>query len=134
MELTSVMHTHPSQPSDGHSKDQLHFKKVMVPANWEIEMLGTTEGTISRYARHCGGDDKLVLHGIHGDLHQEEQRRLRVIVNDMSYLHDKLTEYFPSSFGKLMIKDFMDPFEVFYDDFKQRKPCNVLLLKIRPHS
>jgi hypothetical protein len=83
--------------------------KVTVLANWETEMLGTAEGTI-----------EIMLHGKDkGDLHQDEQRRLRVIVEDMSYLHDKMTEYFPSSFGKLMIKDFVDPLQVFYDE-KQR--------------
>jgi len=40
-------------------------------------------------------------------------------MEDTSYLHDKMTEYFPSPFGKLMIKDFVDPLEVFYDE-KQR--------------
>lgn len=108
MELTSVIHTRSSRPYEGHSRDQLQFKKVMVLANWETEMLGTAEGMM-----------EVVLRGINGDLHQDEQRRLRVIVEDMSYLHDKLTEYFPSSFGELMIKDFVDPLEVFYDE-KQR--------------
>jgi hypothetical protein len=83
--------------------------KVTVLANWETEMLGTSEGTI-----------EIVLHGTEkGDLHQDEQRRLRVILDDMSYLHDKMTEYFPSSFSKVTIKDFVDPLEVFYDE-KQR--------------
>jgi hypothetical protein len=78
--------------------------KVTVLANWETEMLGTSQGTI-----------EILLHGTDkGDLHQDEQRRLRVIMDDMSYLHDKMTEYFPSSFAKLMIKDFVDPLQVFY--------------------
>ncbi len=43
-------------------------------------------------------------------------KRLRVIVEDINAIHDKMTEYFPSSFATRMIKDFVDPLEVYYAD------------------
>jgi Glycosyltransferase family 10 (fucosyltransferase) C-term len=42
-------------------------------------------------------------------------RRLRVIVEDANPLHDKLTEFYPSTFGRHMMHDFIDPLEFYYD-------------------
>ena len=79
--------------------------KVTILANWETVMTSTKEGTI-----------EIVLHsGQEGNLQEDETRRIRVIVEDVSVINDKLTEYFPSSFAKLMIHDFVDPLELFYN-------------------
>eukprot|EP00523_Entomoneis_sp_CCMP467_P011511 CAMPEP_0168717586 /NCGR_PEP_ID=MMETSP0724-20121128/76_1 /TAXON_ID=265536 /ORGANISM="Amphiprora sp., Strain CCMP467" /LENGTH=937 /DNA_ID=CAMNT_0008764067 /DNA_START=12 /DNA_END=2825 /DNA_ORIENTATION=+ len=43
-----------------------------------------------------------------------DELKLRIIVEDASVLHDKLTEYHPSSYGKMAMKDFIDPIEMFY--------------------
>lgn len=76
--------------------------KVTVLANWETKIASPEEGII-----------QLNVHGISSD---DEVRRIRVIGEDMSELHDKMTEYFPSSFGKMMIFDFVEPLEMYYID------------------
>lgn len=40
--------------------------------------------------------------------------QIRIFTEDFNVLHDKLTEYYPSSFGKMAMKDFIDPLELFY--------------------
>ena len=62
---------------------------------------------------HCG----LAKAGVQEDGEGPDQdllRRIRVITEDMNSLHDKLTEFFPSPFGKMMTQDFVDPLEMFY--------------------
>ena len=76
--------------------------KVTVLANWQTKIASPEEGVI-----------QLNVDGISSD---DEVRRIRVIGEDMSELHDKMTEYFPSSFGKMMIFDFVEPLEMFYVD------------------
>jgi hypothetical protein len=77
--------------------------KVTVLANWETKMRSPHPGAIDVIITK---KDETVLPG--------ENRRLRVIVEDMNPLHDKVTEFFPSSFGQRMTKDFIDPLEYFY--------------------
>ena len=43
-------------------------------------------------------------------------KRIRVISEDVDVKNDKMTEFFPSSFCKKMIKDFVDPLELFVAD------------------
>ena len=43
-------------------------------------------------------------------------RRVRVIIEEMSKVHDKMTEFYPSSYCKRMTKDFMDPIGVYFVD------------------
>ena len=45
----------------------------------------------------------------------DEPKRIRVILEDVNPLHDKMTEFYPSSFGKLVMHDFIDPLELYYD-------------------
>ena len=79
--------------------------KVTVIANWETEVVSTKEGVI----------EVVVGSGSDASLQEDEIRRIRVIVEDTSFIHDKVTEYYPSSYGKLMIQDAVDPLELFYD-------------------
>mmetsp|Transcript_26373 Transcript_26373/g.57782 ORF Transcript_26373/g.57782 Transcript_26373/m.57782 type:complete len:835 (+) Transcript_26373:192-2696(+) len=43
-------------------------------------------------------------------------RRVRVIIEEMSKVHDKMTEFYPSSYCKRMTKDFIDPIGVYFVD------------------
>jgi hypothetical protein len=79
--------------------------KVTVLANWETQMRSTCEGTI----------EVVVYSSTEGTLQEGELRRIRVIVEDLNTIQDKMTEYFPSSFGNLMIHDFVDPLELYYN-------------------
>ena len=40
--------------------------------------------------------------------------KLRIITEDFNEVQDKLTEYFPSAYAEMAMKDFIDPIEVFY--------------------
>lgn len=85
---------------------QDHKSKVTVLANWETKVWSPRQGII-----------QLVIQSKNAPaLHEDEMRRIRLITEDMGQLHDKMTEYFPSSFAKRAIQDFVDPLEVFYLD------------------
>jgi hypothetical protein len=81
--------------------------KVTVLANWVTKISSPEEGVI----------EVVVVKGAHEEfvLDADEIRRIRVITEDMSELHDKMTEFFPSTFGKHMMHDFIDPLELFYE-------------------
>jgi hypothetical protein len=50
-------------------------------------------------------------------LHEEDEtRRIRVIIEDMVELYDKATEFYPTTYAKVMVQDFVDPLELFYVD------------------
>jgi hypothetical protein len=83
---------------------QDHKTKVTVLANWVTAVSSPRQGVIEVVVQ-CEDTP---------DIHKDEVRRIRVITEDMGQLHDKMTEYFPSSFSKRMIQDFVDPLEVFY--------------------
>jgi hypothetical protein len=82
---------------------QDEYTKVTVLANWKTAVYSPEEGTIEvvvqRKGETIGADDS---------------RRIRIITEDINSLHDKMTEFFPSSFGKLMVKDFVDPLELYF--------------------
>lgn len=79
--------------------------KVTVLANFETEFITTKEGTIGI----------VVSGGSEGSLQEDEIRRVRVVVEDRDVIHDKVSEYYPSSYGKKVIHDFIDPLEFFYN-------------------
>jgi hypothetical protein len=79
------------------------FSKVTVLANWETRITSPVEGVIEILVQEDGES-----------AHPDQERRIRVITEDMNSLHDKMTEFFPSPFCKLMTKDFVDPLETFY--------------------
>lgn len=82
--------------------------KVTVLANWDTTIRSREEGAIEIVVhRKSTGESKVGA---------DETRRVRVITEDFNPVHDKLTEFFPSSYGKLMTKDFVDPLELFYAD------------------
>mmetsp|Transcript_23107 Transcript_23107/g.39262 ORF Transcript_23107/g.39262 Transcript_23107/m.39262 type:complete len:508 (-) Transcript_23107:113-1636(-) len=81
--------------------------KVTVLASWETELRSLSEGVV-----------EVVVQTKHENMHhgEDEIRRIRIIIEDMVELYDKITEYYPTSFGKLMVQDFVDPLELFYVD------------------
>jgi hypothetical protein len=78
--------------------------KITVLANWETDIRSPQEGVI-----------EIIVLNAKSAIDQDEQRRIRVVTEDMNVLHDKLTEYFPSPYGRLMMHDFIDPLEFYYE-------------------
>ena len=79
--------------------------KVIVLASWNTEVTSTKEGVVEVIIRRSDEE----MHNA-----EDEMRRIRVVIEDMSELNDKTTEFYPSSFAKLLIQDFVDPLELFY--------------------
>ena len=82
---------------------QDEYSKVTVLTNFRTDISSPREGIID-----IGVPVSDVVQNTAG-LH-----RIRVITEDMNELHDKMTEFFPSSYGKMMMQDFMDPLQFFY--------------------
>ena len=80
--------------------------KVTVLADWVTSITSPQEGVIEVIIQKSEDD---TTPG--GDL-----KRIRVITEDTSKLHDKMTEFFPSSFGGILMQDFVDPMDLFYAD------------------
>ena len=78
--------------------------KVTVLAHWVTEIRSPAEGVV-----------EVVVLAKGETLHDDEIRRIRVITEDMNPLHDKMTEFFPSTYGELLMRDFIDPLELFYE-------------------
>lgn len=77
--------------------------KITVLADWETSLTSIREGVM-----------EVVIHK--RDEESDDvapSRRVRVIIEELALIHDKMTEFYPSSFGKLMTKDFVDPIGVF---------------------
>lgn len=85
---------------------QDHKSKITILANWETNVWSPKQGVLKVMVQAKNAPE----------IHEDEVRRIRIITEDMGQLHDKMTEYFPSSFSKRMIKDFVDPLEVFHLD------------------
>ena len=83
---------------------QDHKSKVTVVASWVTTVSSPEQGKIQ----------VIIQNKDIPSLHKDEVRRIRIITEDMGQLHDKMTEYFPSSFSKRIVQDFVDPLEVFY--------------------
>jgi hypothetical protein len=82
------------------------FSKVTILADWATSVSSPEEGVMEVVLQKSG----------EGPIEKGVPKRIRVIIEDMSKLHDKMTEFFPSSFCKQMTKDFVDPLEVFFAD------------------
>jgi hypothetical protein len=81
--------------------------KVIVLASWNTEITSVSEGVVEVIVRKSG---EQLLH------EEDETRRIRVIIEDMVELYDKATEFYPTTFAKVMVQDFVDPLELFYVD------------------
>jgi Glycosyltransferase family 10 (fucosyltransferase) C-term len=75
--------------------------KVTVLTNWETSITSPSAGII---------DIPLGRQLFRrGQQHHAVTPKIRVITENMDTLHDKMTEYFPSYYGRRMMTDFMDP-------------------------
>lgn len=80
------------------------FAKVTVLSDWITNISSTKEGIVEIVVEDpndsmSGGENSF--------------KRIRVIPEDVDVKNDKMTEFFPSPFCKQMIKDFVDPLELF---------------------
>jgi len=85
---------------------QDNLVKVTIIADWETSVRSTGEGIMEIVIQKENDQT----------LEDEPSKRVRIIIEEMSPIHDKMTEYLPSSFSKLMIKDFVDPVDIFFVD------------------
>jgi hypothetical protein len=79
--------------------------KVSALASWPTEVHSPAPGVLEVVVVRKGQR-----------LHADESLRIRVIVEDRSEIHDKRTEYFPSTFARQMTIDFVDAMELYYTD------------------
>ena len=84
--------------------------KVTIVADWETKIWSPDEGMLEIVVVERNENDKQP----NSPLLPNIPKRIRIIIEDMNSIHDKMTEYFPSSFAAKVIKDFVDPLEVYY--------------------
>lgn len=82
--------------------------KVTVLTNWDTTVKSTGEGIMEVSIKNNG---KSKFNS--GEL---APRRVRVIIEEVSYIHDKMTEFYPSSYCRLMTEDFIYPMGIFIAD------------------
>jgi len=75
--------------------------KVTILANWDTTVKSSGEGIMEVAIK---SDSK----------GESAPRRVRIIIEEMNIVNNKMTEFFPSSYSKLMTKDFIDPIGVFF--------------------
>ncbi|KAG7338590.1 glycosyltransferase family 10 fucosyltransferase [Nitzschia inconspicua] len=80
--------------------------KVTVLADWETLVTSTGEGVVEIVIHNRDDESKEVA----------QSKRIRIIMEELASIHDKMTEFYPSSFGRRMTKDFVDPLGVFFSD------------------
>ena len=80
--------------------------KVTVLADWETTVTSTGEGRM----------EVVIQKRDEGTEEDTSTKKIRVIIEELAIIHDKMTEFNPSDFGKLMTKDFVDPLGVYYSD------------------
>jgi hypothetical protein len=85
---------------------QDEFSKVTFLADWVTTISSPHEGII----------EVVIQTANEGPSGKDLPKRIRVIIEDMSEIHDKMTEFFHSAFGKQMTQDFVDPLEIFFSD------------------
>lgn len=81
--------------------------KVTVLSDWITSISSPREGVVEIIVEEA---TKKAVGG------NSYPKRIRVISEDVDVKNDKMTEFFPSSFCKKMIKDFVDPLELFVAD------------------
>jgi hypothetical protein len=102
---TLVSTTRGAKVSSASIQDNL--VKVTIIADWETSVRSTGEG-IMELVIQKGTDESIE--------DDSPPKRIRIIIEDISPIHDKMTEYLASNFSKLMIKDFVDPVGIFFVD------------------
>jgi len=85
---------------------QDNLVKITVLANWDTTVKSTGEGIMEVVIKN---DNTSITSN-------DAPRRVRVIVEEINTVVDKMTEFFPSSYCKQMTKDFIDPIGVYFVD------------------
>jgi hypothetical protein len=80
--------------------------KITVLADWETTVTSTGEGMM----------EVVIQKRDEGTTEETSVKMIRVIIEELAAIHDKMTEFYPSHFGKLMTKDFVDPLGVYFSD------------------
>lgn len=80
--------------------------KITVLANWDTTVKSTGEGIMEVVIKN---DNKSITSN-------DAPRRVRVIIEELNPVVDKMTEFFPSSYCKQMTKDFIEPIGVYFVD------------------
>jgi hypothetical protein len=83
---------------------------VTIVADWVTKIWSPDEGMLEIVVVEKDENDKQPK----SPLLPHIPKRMRIIIEDMNSIHDKMTEYFPSSFASRVIKDFVDPLEIYY--------------------
>lgn len=79
--------------------------KITILANWDTAVTSTGEGIMEVVIKN----DSTSISANDGSA----PRRVRVIIEETDSVFDKMTEFFPSSYGKMMTNDFIDPIGVY---------------------
>jgi hypothetical protein len=85
---------------------QDEFVKVTILADWVTSISSPQEGVMEIVVQRDKEDA----------MPEGTTKRIRVFTEGLNVIHDKMSEYFPSSFAKVVTKDFIDPLELFYAD------------------
>ena len=80
--------------------------KITILANWDTTVKCTGEGIMEVVVKK---DSQSITQN-------DAPRSVRVIIEEVNPIVDKMTEFLPSSYCKLMTKDFIDPIGVFLID------------------
>jgi hypothetical protein len=78
--------------------------RMTVVANWATATINSPQEGLT----------EIIVQRAGSSIRKDETRRIRVITEDTHNVHDKMTEFYPSSYGKRMVKDFVDPLDSFY--------------------
>ncbi len=85
---------------------QDNLVKITVLTNWDTTVKSTGIGTMEVVMKN---DNTSITSN-------DAPRRVRVIIEDINTVVDKMTEFFPSSYCKLMTNDFIEPIGVYFVD------------------
>jgi hypothetical protein len=80
--------------------------KVTVISDWVTDISSPREGAV----------EIVIQKSSEAPTGKDISKRVRIIHEDYDAKNDKMTEFYPSVFCKKMIKDFVDPLELFYTD------------------
>lgn len=81
--------------------------KVTILANWDTAIKSTEEGIM---------EVSIIQDTNSGSKDGSAPRRVRVIIEEVNVVHDKMTEFYPSTYCQQMTKDFINPIGVFFVD------------------
>jgi hypothetical protein len=85
---------------------QDEFAKVTILADW-VTSISSLHASVMEVVVQQDKEDAMP---------EGATKRIRVFTEDLNVIHDKMTEFFPTSFAKVATKDFIDPLELFYAD------------------